>query len=366
MPTKIGFVLVSGPAHAIPSTRIAVLNMLPYLEAAGFAPHILHGPEADTHNPDVGHLEQKILDEGFEIVVFQKVFGPSALRLARSLRSRGVRTVFLVCDFVLPDMAEATDLTIVVTEHLKSLYPPELRGRIRVVHDGVERLDERVNPVRPITGSKDAPLRAVLVTSASLDRMPVLRRIPEWLSVEIVGAYSGSWSAQLRRDWWQFQQLSSWDRRLRFLRFASDRRLTRTPWGPDEVYRRMKQADIGIIPIEPDSERDPRALWRVKSENRLTLMMAMGLSVVATPIPAYEAVVRQGVDGFLAPDEQTFIKSLNALRDPVMRETVGANARQTALSRYSIALQAERLIAALGELSRSTTDSMSASFTGSI
>ena len=55
-PVKIGFVLLSNSQHPIPSTRIAVLNMLPFLRAANFDPHIVFEPEYGTENPDVTDL----------------------------------------------------------------------------------------------------------------------------------------------------------------------------------------------------------------------------------------------------------------------------------------------------------------------
>jgi glycosyltransferase involved in cell wall biosynthesis len=93
--------------------------------------------------------------------------------------------------------------------------------------------------------------------------------------------------------------------------------------------------------------RDPTGEWKVKSENRLTLKMAMGLPVVATPIPAYEPVVEQGVNGFLARSMDEWMQHLGALRDPALRMSMGQQARQTALTRYSMDRQAEKLIAVL-------------------
>ncbi len=349
---RVGFVLLSNTQNAIPSTRIVVLNMLPYLKAAGFDARIVFEPLTSTKTPDVTGLAEKIKADGFDIVFLQKVFGDSVLALVRELRVAGIKTVFSICDFVNPAMCENTDATIVVTDYLKSLYPEELQHKVSVVHDGVERPQWRKTDWGSHTGSRAQPLKAVLVTSATMDRLPLLRDVPPWLHVTIVGAYSatGSRWRRLQANWWQMSRKRSWHERWRYLRFLMNPRIACVAWGAESVYEAMQAADIGIIPIEVDPVRDPTGEWKVKSENRLTLMMAMGLPVVATPIPSYEPVVEQGVNGFLARSLDDWQQQLSALRDPALRRSVGQKARESALAGYSMDLQAQRLIAVLQSL----------------
>jgi|GEM_PF-994514 len=346
---KVGFVLLSNRQNAIPSTRIVVLNMLPYLKAAGFDARIVFEPPISTKTPDVAGLADKIKAEGFDIVFLQKVFGDSVLALAQELRVTGVKTVFSICDFVNPAMCAATDATIVVTDYLKSLYPAALQHKVSVVHDGVEQPLWRKTDWGSHQGSCFRPLRAVLVTSGAMDQLPLLSKLPPWLHVTIVGSYpaSGSPWRRLQANWWQMSLKRSWGERWRFLRFLANPRIACVAWGPVSVYETMQAADIGIIPIEVDPVRDPTGEWKLKSENRLTLMMAMGLPVVATPIPSYEPVVEQGVNGFLARRLDDWWNYLGALRDPVLRRRIGQKARETALNGYSMDLQAQRLIAVL-------------------
>lgn len=344
---RVGFVLLSNTQNVIPSTRIVVLNMLPYLRAAGFDPHIVFEPPTSTMTPDVSGLAEKIKAGNFKIVVLQKVFGDSVLALARDLRHAGVKTVFAVCDFVNPAMCDATDTTVVVTDYLKSLYPAELQDKVHVVHDGVERPQIQKTDWGTRTGSKAAPLNAVLVTSAALDRLPVLVDPPSWLKVTIVGRYPPKESVWRRwqQHRWQMAVKTGMGERSQYLRFLVNRRISLEAWGADSVYDAMQRADIGIIPIEVGGVLDSTGAWKVKSENRLTLKMAMGLPVVATPIPAYEPVIEQGVNGFLARSPGEWLQHLSALRDPALRQSVGQQARQTALERYSMDRQAEKLIA---------------------
>ena len=189
-PIKIGFVLPSNAPSRIPSTRIAALNMFPFLRAAQFDPHIVFEPSNNTETPDVRGLATRIKTEGFQIVFFQKVYGPGVVAQVRELHAAGVKTVFGVCDAIEPDMVQATDATVAVTDYLKSLYPNSLQARIATVHDGIERPWLHKTDWGTHCGSRTHPLRAVLVTSANLDRLPVLANPPSWLHVTIVGRYS--------------------------------------------------------------------------------------------------------------------------------------------------------------------------------
>jgi len=110
------------------------------------------------------------------------------------------------------------------------------------------------------------------------------------------------------------------------------------------------EPDIGIIPIDPTREPDrdlPDALWRVRSENRLTMKMCVGLPVAATPVPAYEVVVHSGKNGFLCSSRDEWLDALTALRDPDLRREVGERARRDVLERYSKEEQARQLIRVL-------------------
>lgn len=348
-PIKLGFILLSNAKNPIPSTRIVVLNMLPYLRAAGFDPQILFEHPSGSMTPNLSGLAEKIKAQKIQIVFFQKVFGESVLALARELRQDRIKTIFSICDLVVPDLCEATDATIVVTNHLKNLYPKELQSKISVVHDGIERPQSQKTNWSTNSGSASQPLKAVLITSFSLNKLPLLVSPPDWIQVTIVGRYPATHS--YREKWqeirWKLTQKRSWIERLQYLRFLADRRITCKTWAPDSVYNQLLAADIGIIPIQPDLVRDTVAAWKVKSENRLTLMMSTGLPVVATPIPSYEEVIEQGVNGYLAQDISEWMEYLSKLRDPELRRQIGLQARRTALEGYSKDLQAKRLIAVL-------------------
>ena len=352
---KIGFVLLSNSANPLPSTRITVLNMFPYLRDAGFDPHIVFEPPSPTEVPDVSGLAHGISSQGFRAVFFQKVHGASVEVLARELRGAGIKTIYGVCDLVNPSMVEATDVTIAVTHYLRSLYPVALQSRIHVIHDGIENPLAHKQSWSEHQGSPQRRLRSVLVTSATLTRLPVLGTPPEWLSVTIVGRYPPA-SARLERlreaRWKLFEQPPG--ARLDYAAFLLNRHIQRLQWDPAGVYEQLKEADIGIIPVEttslPSEAGAAVPSWKVKSENRLTMKMSIGLPVIATPIPAYEPVLQHGTNGFFASSHADWQRCLLALRDPALRREMGERARRAVLPRYSMERQGSEFAGLLHQL----------------
>lgn len=345
---RIGFVLLSNSKRPIPSTRIAVLNMFPFLQAAGFDPHIVFEPDQGTETPQLpADLATRLLYEGFRIVYFQKVYGPYVENLATALRKHGIRTVYGVCDLVQETMAALTDATIIVTDYLKRLYSKSLWPKIHVVHDGIEHPEICRDTYSNEQGSRCKPLRAALVTSSALDHLPVFSFPPPWLEVEIIGRYSRQYIKRLREASWTFQRQPSRQNQFAYLRFIANRRIKCVAWEPVDVYERLRRADIGIIPIDmqpPVAPNSPEPSWKIKSENRLTMKMCVGLPVIATPIPSYEPVVEHGRNGFFARSQAEWLEYLEALRDPQLRRSIGTAARNSVIERYSMQSQAEKLV----------------------
>ena len=335
---KIGFVLASRTDIPLPSTRIAVMNMVPYLKEAGYETEILFMPdESSNSKPDMSAEANRILDRNCDIVVFQKTQGPSIQKLVSCLNSSGVKTVFLVCDLIDAKMAQLTHATVIVTEYLKSLYPSDLQRKIHVVHDGIERVGEMKTDYRAHRGSRKDPIRAILVTSSCPHHLPMIGCPPQWLKVHVCGAHSRNKLQRARQTYWQMQTLKTRDR-WAFARLLASRRIARTTWDPLGVYSDIRQADIGVLPIASDTSlSEPSArLWELKSENRLTLKMSMGLPVIATPIPSYLPIIKDGVNGFLANTRKQWLSALDELRDPETRQTVGQRAREAVVERYSM------------------------------
>lgn len=349
---RVGFFLLSREDAPIPSTRIAILNLFPFFRQANIDPIIVFQPIKPTEQPDVSAIDDQIAALYLDIAVFQKVHGPSVEALTMKLRAVGVKTVYCVCDLVEIAMATATDATVVVTDYLKSLYPAELQEKIHVVHDGIEHPEHMKLNVNLNRGSRSKPLNALLVTSAALDCLPTCFPLPDWLNLTILGRYPNkdSWLQRIRVARWDIMGKASFSDKLRCLRFYSNSRISTKAWEERIVYEFMGSADIGVIPVEMDESGPQDASWRVKSENRLTMKMAVGLPVIASPIPSYESVITHGNNGFLARSKSDWMDCLSTLRDPATREMVGSEARRSVINRFSMENQANRLITVLKSL----------------
>lgn len=347
---RIGLVLCSSAAKPMPSTRVAVVNMLPFMRSAGLDPRILFDPPQESETPDLTGVAKRAVEAGCQVVVLQKVHGAGSVALARELAVAGVSTVYAVCDWIDLHMVEATDATVVVTEYLSSLCPATLLSRIHVVHDGIERPEVYKSDWGSGVGSPVHPLQSVLVTSAALDRLPVLGHPPPWLKVRVVGRYASGLRRWSETRWkWATMPPGA---RLEYLRFLINHRIECVPWDREGVYREMMKSDIAIIPVETSAGEPAPGVppaWKLKSENRLTMKMSMGLPVIATPIPSYEAVIEHGVNGFLARTNRDWQACLAALRDPDRRREMGLAARASVARKFSMQEQAAKLIRVLQE-----------------
>jgi glycosyltransferase involved in cell wall biosynthesis len=75
------------------------------------------------------------------------------------------------------------------------------------------------------------------------------------------------------------------------------------------------------------------------------MKMSVGLPVIVTPIPAYEAIVKQGSNGFLATSPQEWMRAFDILRDPALRRRIGRDAHDDVSVRFS----ADKWLAVLDE-----------------
>lgn len=351
---RVGFALLSPSKNPIPSTRIACLNIFPLLEYFGYKPSIIFEPIHGNEKPDVSGLVERVLAEGIPIVVFQKIHGASVLEAVRQLRLSGVKTVYCVCDVINNEMAAETDATIVVTDYLKSLHAPHIQDRIHVVHDGIEYPEQMRHANNSYANQR---LTASLVTSHPLFSPPLLSSVPAGWRINIIGAFPPASASieRLRTLRWQLNEEHSWRKNWQNISAFFNPLINHIKWHPQSVYDQLCKADIGIIPIDTtvDSQLNSPA-WKVKSENRLTLKMAIGLPVIATPIPAYENVIDHGINGYFARSSDDWKCCFKNLRDPELRLELGKNARSSVLDRFSKSRQAERFAHVLQMLIKST------------
>ena len=294
---KIGWLLVGD--ERVASSRIQGLSIHRELLARGVRSEILTAPRSfDTR------LHWKAPRRWFEatlrrrdILVFQKVESSRAARFARLARRLGTRIVFLQADVRESGFYRVADSVVVSSSELASQLAPFCRAPITVIEDAI-----------------DLPRETEAVPSRRRERLRVL-----WIG----GRLNFPSLERIRPvlDQAEFRDLD--------LITVSDHPDAKLGWSRETALRELREADVAVLPCLDT----PSA--RAKSNNRLTLFMGAGIPVVASPIPAYQAIVDHGENGFLAESSEKWAATLRALREPGLREAVGRAARLNAWGRYA-------------------------------
>jgi glycosyltransferase involved in cell wall biosynthesis len=124
------------------------------------------------------------------------------------------------------------------------------------------------------------------------------------------------------------------------LKTISDHPDTNVEWDLNTVASEILAGDIAVIPAFIDD-------WgKAKSNNRLTMFMALGMPVIASAnVPVYKKIVKNGYNGFLADTIDDWTKHLLLLKDLKTRATIGLQARSDVLNEYSIDVIGKKWIA---------------------
>jgi glycosyltransferase involved in cell wall biosynthesis len=118
-------------------------------------------------------------------------------------------------------------------------------------------------------------------------------------------------------------------------------------WSEATEVVAIQSMDIGIMPLD-DSP------WaRGKCGYKLIQYMACGVPVVASPVGVNADIVEHGVNGFLATTEQEWREALTTLlRDPALRQRMGAAGRRKVEAEFSLAVWGPRVAALFCDLAR--------------
>ena len=110
------------------------------------------------------------------------------------------------------------------------------------------------------------------------------------------------------------------------------------PWSLDREVELFQTCDIGVYPL-PDDE------WsKGKCGFKAIEFMACGIPVVAAAVGVNREIIQDGVNGFLATNEDEWVEKLSRLmQDPALRARLGAAGRQTIEARYSLQVNAPRM-----------------------
>ncbi|HEX9635999.1 MAG TPA: glycosyltransferase family 4 protein [Acidobacteriota bacterium] len=184
---------------------------------------------------------------------------------------------------------------------------------------------------------------AVLPTPVDCERVrPVAKAGRESVVVGWIGSPPNAAELELVREPWS--RLARRHPQLRLLLVgagqpaARERSIEYRAWSESVELEALAQIDIGIMPLTD------RPWNRLKGGYKLLLYMAAGLPVVASPVGINRELVRDGENGFLAPDPAAWEAALERLiLDPARRAGLGARGRAAVESDFSLVALAPRL-----------------------
>jgi glycosyltransferase involved in cell wall biosynthesis len=180
--------------------------------------------------------------------------------------------------------------------------------------------------------------RASTYISSSIDTRRFVPRGGGPRSKVTVG-WTGTFSSRVYLDALRsvFQQLARRvDYRLRVIgNFAYELPgvdLEVVQWSAEREVQDLQELDIGVYPLPSDE-------WVLgKSGLKAIQYMAFGLPTVASNAGMTPMIIRHGENGLLVRTDEEWVDALEGLiRDPTLRQRLGAAAREDAVSRYSTA-----------------------------
>jgi glycosyltransferase involved in cell wall biosynthesis len=118
--------------------------------------------------------------------------------------------------------------------------------------------------------------------------------------------------------------------------------ITGTPWREESEIEDLSGIDVGLMPL-PDDE------WaKGKCGLKALQFMAMELPVVTSPVGVNTEIIDDGANGYLASTDDEWFERLSALIESAqLRRELGRAARETVVSRYSVASQRETYLGLL-------------------
>ncbi len=119
-------------------------------------------------------------------------------------------------------------------------------------------------------------------------------------------------------------------------------KIVKKKWHLNTEVSELQGFNIGIMPLS-DSD------WtKGKGGFKLLQYLSMGIPAVTTPVGINTEIVQNGINGFLANSDEEWIQKLSRLiEDHRLRDELGKQGRQTVEERFSLKVNAPKLLKVL-------------------
>ena len=298
------------------SSRIHGLNIDRKLKQLKYNSRVIIAPEPWMDDLPFDYIKyKKYFDfiKADDILIFQKVLGRNALKLINFLLSKSVRIFYVNCDLPLRQEYISEKMGIISpSKKLYNEYLSIMSGNTNCIYipDCPEYfLQTKLN-------KKKTKLKCVWFGYYENKRWADY----EFLKQLIKNNFNGTWE----------------------LISISDTEKADYQWKRKSSLKIISKCDAVVIPIFNKNENAG-----MKSANKVIQAMALNVSVLASPIDAYEEVIINGFNGFICHNEEEWIKNLTILQDPDIRESIRNGGFETA-QKYKLDLIINNWIEVLG------------------
>lgn len=300
---SVGWILCSNEQTG--SSRIHGINLHKGLQSRNILSCLLRTPQGYIQHLEISKVELNILTNArFKIVIFQRVHGGKAVQLCRKLQNRGTLCGFFMADLFNVEMMKEVDFILTPSDFIRNhlIANGYKSDSIFVLPDAVETSRSIKKRYHQKDDSTEM-IRVVWVGNANnWPAIIPLRKLFETCP-----------------DFEKYQLIT-----------ISDHPQADIKWELESVWANILSCDIGIVPADITK---PEAL--AKSNNRVTMFMALGIPVVCSPLPAYKTIIVNHKNGFIAETENDWKTCLYVLKDAKLRKIIGEAAYEDAHHKFN-------------------------------
>ena len=317
---KIGWILWGDKTVA--SARIQGWNVHDLFVNKGINSKIIFAPKGFQTELKLSKKEiDNILNKNYECIVLQKIQkGKNFFYLVKKAKEKGTKLLYIGVDSINIDFASSCDAILTITDYLKKKIPKKYQKKTFLVFDGYE---QSKGVIKKHNSSKE--LNLIFVSNDIYSKFPQIKSLPKNVSLTILGP------PRKRAKKWNPNKTI----------------FTKTPhkfkyivWKLKTIEKEILKYDVAVIPFPKEDLKEDYI--KTKSTNRLIMFMAMGLPVIASPIPSYKKIIKQGKNGFIAKDSKDWERLLKYLKNnPKKRKEIGLEARKDVINKYSLEKQGE-------------------------
>jgi len=301
------------------STRIGVTNIHKGLVSNGYSSTILNYNTTFNINidADIEYLKKRIIDEKINVVVFHKVCSVDTQNLVLFCKKNKVKTIYANGDWNHNPMNLLVDHVISGSIYVRDIL--STKYGVTNSHCIEDALETTGYPCKKTRTLKDVD-NLNLGWFGNFTKLEYAQNFIKNLNVSNVLLKTISNAPSRYTDLQPDYTMGA---------------ATSKPWDTDFLIKYLLE-NIDVIVIPLNLEEGNLEQHYAKTANRVTFGMSLGIPVVATPIPSYEKVITDGLNGFLPKDELQWEECLTLLRDSSFREKIGKHSMKHIQDKYHI------------------------------